>query len=188
MTLKLIAAVAKNGVIGLDNKLPWHLPEDLAYFKATTMGSPVLMGRKTYESIGRPLPGRLNVVLSSQAQWVPAPAKDGTPRELIRFPEPLPMDSQTRIAVVGNMTDATNWLKMFSEVYLIGGSQLYAQALLEQRVDELLLTEIDAEFKGDAYLPPVDKTRFTESSRVHNPATADRPWSFDFVTYAKHPK
>lgn len=186
MKLKLIAAVAKNGVIGIENRLPWHLPEDLAFFKASTMGKPVLMGRKTYESIGRPLPGRLNVILTTQQDWVPAPAKDGTPRAFIRHPEPLPTDHETRIAIVGTLTDAVNWLKMFDTVFLIGGSQLYAQALKAELVHELLLTEINTDFEGDAWLPPVDKSRFSESARVHNPATADRPWSFDFVTYSQH--
>jgi dihydrofolate reductase len=80
MKVSIVAAVAKNGIIGVNNTLPWHLPEDLAFFKQTTLGCPVLMGRKTYESINRPLPGRLNVVLSSNTGWKPSPAKDGTPR------------------------------------------------------------------------------------------------------------
>ena len=185
MKVSMIAAVARNGVIGKDNALPWRLPEDLAFFKQTTLGCPVLMGRKTYESINRPLPGRLNVVLSTQSDWQPQPAKDGTPRAVIAYPDQLPQGDQTHIAKVTNLADAVKWLQGFEQVFLIGGSQLYQQALEQDLVDELLLTELAADFDGDAWLPNWDKNRFKEVQRTPNPATEDRDWSFDFVKYVR---
>lgn len=185
MKVSIVAAVARNGIIGINNSLPWHLPEDLAFFKATTLGCPVLMGRKTYESINRPLPGRLNVVLSTQADWTPAPAKDGTPRSVLMFPQPLPEGSSTQIATATNLPDALQWLNRFEQVFLIGGSNLYQQALTLDLVDELILTEIHQDFEGDASFPLWDRNRFTETNRISNAGTEERPWGFDFVKYAR---
>ena len=185
MKVSIVAAVAKTGIIGIDNRLPWHLPEDLAFFKQTTLGCPVLMGRRTYESINRPLPGRLNVVLSSNADWRPAPAKDGTPRNVIAYPTPLPEGSATQIATASNLPDALKWLSSFEQVFLIGGSNLYQQALEQNVVDELILTEIQKDFEGDASFPAWDHKRFIETDRIANPATPERAWGFDFVKYAR---
>ncbi|MCQ8897126.1 dihydrofolate reductase [Limnobacter humi] len=185
MKVSLIAAVARNGVIGIENRLPWHLPEDLAYFKQTTLGCPVLMGRKTYESINRPLPGRLNVVLTQQTDWAPAPAKDGSPRAVIHPPQALPAGGETAIAVASTLEQALAWLAPFDQVFLIGGSNLYAQAVEQGWVDTLLLTEIHADFAGDAQFPAWPKSRFHETHRIHNPPAGERPWGFDFVTYEK---
>lgn len=184
MKLSLIAAVARNGVIGIDNRLPWHLPEDLAFFKQTTMGCPVLMGRTTYESINRPLPGRLNVVISRQADWQPAPKPDGSARSLIQYPTPLPEGGDTAIALAPSLHAALDWLDSFEHVFLIGGSQVYTQALDDGLVDELVLTEINHDFDGDAHFPDWDRQQFRETHRISNPATAERPWGFDFVQYA----
>lgn len=185
MKVSIVAAVARNGVIGINNSLPWHLPEDLAFFKATTLGCPVLMGRKTYESINRPLPGRLNVVLSTRADWTPAPAKDGTPRPVITYPDTLPDGNSTQIATASNLPDALRWLGRFEQVFLIGGSHLYQQALEQDLVDELILTEIDQDFDGDAYFPEWSRRRFQQISRRSNSPTPERPWGFDFVQYAR---
>jgi dihydrofolate reductase len=185
MKVTIVAAVAKNGIIGIENRLPWHLPEDLAFFKQTTLGSPVLMGRKTYESINRPLPGRLNVVLSSDPNWRPAPAKDGTPRPVIAHPAALPDGNSTQIATATSLPDALAWLDGFQQVFLIGGSNLYQQALDQNLVDELILTEIHHDFEGDARFPDWDPVRFHEVSRTVNPATGERTWGFDFVKYAR---
>ncbi|HEX4855287.1 MAG TPA: dihydrofolate reductase, partial [Limnobacter sp.] len=171
MKVSIVAAVARNGIIGIDNKLPWHLPEDLAFFKATTLGCPVLMGRKTYESINRPLPGRLNVVLSSNPGWEPAPAKDGTPRPFIAYPTELPSGSTTQIATATNLPDALKWLAGFQQVFLIGGSNLYQQALEQDLVDELILTEIHENFEGDASFPDWSRQHFIETERVSNAAS-----------------
>lgn len=185
MKVSIVAAVARNGIIGIDNRLPWHLPEDLAFFKQTTLGCPVLMGRKTYESINRPLPGRLNVVLSSNAAWLPAPAKDGTPRSVISYPSELPGGGTTQIATATSLPDTLKWLSEFSQVFLIGGSNLYQQALDQDLVDELILTEIHQDFAGDASFPQWDHNHFTETDRITNPATNERAWGFDFVKYAR---
>ena len=135
--LALIAARARNGVIGLDNQMPWHLPEDLAYFKRVTLGKPVLMGRKTFESIGRPLPGRLNIVVTRNPDWQAAGVQ------------------------VAHSLDAALALAAAAapeEIMLIGGAELYRQAL--PQADVLYLTEIDAEFAGDAFFPEVDLARW----------------------------
>lgn len=135
--LALIAARARNGVIGLDNRMPWHLPEDLAYFKRVTLGKPVVMGRKTFESIGRPLPGRLNIVVTRNPDWQAAGVQ------------------------VAHSLDAALALAAEAvpeEIMLIGGAELYRQAL--PQADVLYLTEIDAEFAGDAFFPEVDLARW----------------------------
>ncbi|MCG9098967.1 dihydrofolate reductase [Laribacter hongkongensis] len=135
--LALIAARARNGVIGLDNRMPWHLPEDLAYFKRVTLGKPVVMGRKTFESIGRPLPGRLNIVVTRNPDWQAAGVQ------------------------VAHSLDAALALAAAAapeEIMLIGGAELYRQAL--PQADVLYLTEIDAEFAGDAFFPEVDLARW----------------------------
>ncbi|ASJ23610.1 dihydrofolate reductase [Laribacter hongkongensis] len=135
--LALIAARARNGVIGLDNRMPWHLPEDLAYFKRVTLGKPVVMGRKTFESIGRPLPGRLNIVVTRNPGWQAAGVQ------------------------VAHSLDAALALAAAAvpeEIMLIGGAELYRQAL--PQADVLYLTEIDAEFAGDAFFPEVDLARW----------------------------
>ena len=135
--LALIAARARNGVIGLDNRMPWHLPEDLAYFKRVTLGKPVVMGRKTFESIGRPLPGRLNIVVTRNPGWQAAGVQ------------------------VAHSLDAALALAAEAvpeEIMLIGGAELYRQAL--PQADVLYLTEIDAEFAGDAFFPEVDLARW----------------------------
>lgn len=183
MKLKLIAAVARNRVIGKDNALPWHLPEDLAFFKRTTMGCPVVMGRKTWDSIGRPLPGRLNVVLTRNTEWQPALAPDGTVRPFVRYPEPLQAD--TKIAIADGLETARLWLSNLDTVFLIGGANLYEQALQQNQVDELILTEIDNDFEGDASFPHWSKDRFQEVGREHNPPSDDRAWGFDFVQYRR---
>ncbi|HEX4879732.1 MAG TPA: dihydrofolate reductase [Limnobacter sp.] len=185
MRVSLIAAVASNGVIGINNSLPWRLPEDLAFFKQTTLGCPVLMGRKTYESINRPLPGRLNVVVSTNPDWQPAPTAEGAPRTVIRHPESLPGGNHTAIASAPSLQAALAWLERFPQVYLIGGSNLYAQALAGDCVDEMVLTEIHQAFDGDALFPKWSRDRFKETERMANPATTERAWTFDFVKYSR---
>jgi dihydrofolate reductase len=186
MKVSIVAAVAKNGIIGVNNQLPWNLPEDLAFFKQTTLGHPVLMGRKTYESINRPLPNRLNVVLTNKPLWRPAPDKDGKPRNVIIFPHHLPEESNvTQIAIATNLTDALKWLARFEQIFLIGGSNLYQQAINGDWVDELILTEIQTDFEGDALFPKWDQNLFIETNRISNPATSERTWGFDFVKYTR---
>ena len=139
--LSLIAAVAANGVIGSENELPWRLPEDLKRFKALTLGNPVIMGRRTFESIGRPLPGRRNIVVTRNPDY----RAEGCE---------TPNTFEAAIAACNGTTD---------EVFVIGGAQIYAEALpLAQR---LYLTEIRRAFEGDARFPDWDRTVWREVAR-----------------------
>jgi len=160
MTLSLIAAVARNGAIGKDNALLWRLPEDLKFFKRTTLGCPVLMGRKTFESIGRPLPGRRNIVITRNATW----QHDG-------------------VEVAHSLDEALTLAAQEARVFVIGGGELYAQAL--PRADELILTEVDADFEGGTFFPPWDRRAFVEHSReTHH---SDLGWPYHFVVYRRVP-
>jgi dihydrofolate reductase len=158
--ITLIVARARNGVIGRDGTLPWRLPEDLAHFKRTTMGHPIVMGRKTWESIGRPLPGRRSIVVSRQAGSTTAGAE-----------------------VAPSLDAALTLCAGTDEVFVIGGAQLYREAL--PRAQRLIVTEIDADFEGDTEFPPLDPARWIETAREHLPASAGRGFAVDFVTYAR---
>ena len=161
-TLTLIVARARNGVIGRDNELPWRLPEDLAFFKRTTMGAPIVMGRKTHESIGRALPGRRNIVVT----------RDGAKR----FPG---CDTATSLdeALAIAAQDAA------PEAFLIGGAQLYEQGLM--LAHKLVVTEIAADFEGDATFPAPDPSRWRETSRETLHANPPNDFDFAFVTYER---
>jgi dihydrofolate reductase len=148
-TLTIIVARARNGVIGRNNQLPWHLPEDLAFFKRTTMGAPIIMGRKTHESIGRPLPGRRNIVVTRDA----ARRFEGC--------ETAASIEQALALVAESDTP---------EAFLIGGTQLYAEGI--RFADKLVITEIDADFEGDATFPAPDPARWETVSREQHRADA----------------
>lgn len=158
--LTLIVARARNGVIGRDNQLPWRLPEDLAHFKRTTLGRPIVMGRKTWESIGRPLPGRRSLVVSRDTHYA-APGAE----------------------VVRNLDEALARTAAEPEVFVIGGAQLYAAAA--PRAQRLILTQIDADFEGDAHFAAPDVELWQEVAREQHGPSAERPWGFDFVTYER---
>lgn len=138
--LTLVVARARHGVIGRDNTLPWHLPEDLQHFKATTMGHPILMGRRTFESIGRPLPGRRSIVLSRDPGW----AREGCER-------------------AGSLDEAIALCAGLPEAFVVGGAAVYAQAL--PRADRLIVTEVDLEVDGDAWFPAIDPAAWACTSR-----------------------
>lgn len=162
MTVTLILARARNGVIGRDGALPWHLPEDLKRFKALTLGHPVVMGRKTWDSIvarnGKSLPGRRNIVVTRQAE-LQAPGAE----------------------VVTSLDAALALCTGAESVFVIGGAQIYAEAL--PRADCVEMTEIDADFEGDAVMPPLDAAQWQETQReVHGPST-ERQFAYAFVTY-----
>jgi len=159
--LTLIVARASNGVIGRDNTLPWRLPEDLQHFKRTTMGAPVIMGRKTWDSIGRPLPGRRNIVVSRN--------------RILRI---------EGAEVVGSLEDAQRLCIGVEQVFLIGGAQLYAEAL--PSADRLIVTEIDADVEGDAFFPAVDRSKWIESARETHHSEANG-FDYAFVTYERPP-
>lgn len=134
MTVTLVVAMGSNGVIGVDNALPWRLPEDLAHFKQLTLGHPMIMGRTTYESIGRPLPGRTTIVLTRDAAW----SADGV--------ETAP-DLDTALARAAELDD---------DVFVVGGGQVYAEALERDLVDLLCVTRVAQAPDGDTRFPAVD--------------------------------
>lgn len=154
--LVLIAARARNGVIGRDNTLPWRLRADLAHFKRSTLGHTVLMGRKTWESLGRPLPGRRNLVVSRQAGYQAEGA------EVFATPD------EALTAAAGE-----------ERVFLMGGAELYRQ--LMPQVERMLLTEIDAEIEGDAWFPDFSAADFVECGREMHAADDDNDHPYAFV-------
>lgn len=157
-SLTLIVAYSDNRVIGRDNALPWKLPGDLAHFKRSTLGHPIIMGRKTWDSLGRPLPGRSNIVISRN----PAFNASGA----IVTPT-----LEAAIAACGDVEQA----------FVIGGAQIYAQALpLAQRV---LATEVHAQVEGDAFFPLLPAFQWKETERAAQPA--ENGYGFDFVTYER---
>lgn len=159
--LTLIAAVARNGVIGRDNRLPWKLSEDLKRFKALTMGHPLIMGRKTWESLPGILPGRPHIVVSRNPDYR---AEGAT------VVHSLP----AAITAAGSMAGG-------DEVFVIGGAELYAQALAI--ADRLQLTEIDADFEGDAHFPDWDRSLWRETARDSRRSPDNRvAWDYAFVT------
>lgn len=157
----MIAAVAHNGVIGVDNRLPWRLPDDMRRFRDLTTGHSVIMGRRTWESIGKPLPGRQNIVVTrapgrSAADVEFAPSLDAA-LDMANRPEP---------------------------VFVIGGEELYRQAL--PRADLLYLTEILRDFEGDARFPDFDRARWRETSRTpHGSLDAADGFAYHFVSYER---
>jgi dihydrofolate reductase len=160
LDVTIVVARAKNGIIGNKGALPWHLPADLKRFKAITVGKPVVMGRKTFESIGRPLSGRQNIVMTRDPAWT----ADG-------------------VTVVPNLAEAVAAAgldpRVRGDLMIIGGAEIYALALpIATRIE---LTEVDAEPAGDTILPPFDASRWREVARVAHPAEGERP-GFAFVT------
>jgi dihydrofolate reductase len=163
MKIAMIAALGKDRVIGKDNDLAWHLPDDMAYFMRTTTGHHVIMGRKNFESIPekyRPLPKRINIIITRQKDY----KADGA-------------------HVVHSLEDALEIARGNgeNEAFIIGGGEIYALGL--PKADILYLTEIRETFNGDAYFPEVDFSNWDEISRVHHPADARHAHSFDFVIY-----
>jgi len=157
MKISLIAAMAQNRVIGKNNQLPWHMPKDLQHFKALTRGKPVIMGRKTFESIGHPLPKRLNIVISRHADYH-APG----------------------CQVVHSLTEALDAASPAEEVMIIGGAEIYQQALA--RADRMYLTYIHQKIEGDSFFPEWEKGSWHETSRIEHSADQHNCYPFTFVT------
>lgn len=154
----LVAAVARNGVIGAHGKLPWHLPEDLRHFRELTLGHPVIMGRRTWTSLGKPLPGRENIVVTRSA------------------------NCETRGASVANSLESALALCAGEPIaFVIGGAELYAAAL--PLTSGLVLTEIDRDYEGDVYFPTWDRSAWRETQRERH--TAADGMRFDFVLYER---
>ena len=164
MELAVIIAAAENGTIGKDNALPWHLPEDLRYFKRVTMGKPIVMGRKTYESIGRPLPGRTNIVITRAPDWS---------AEGVRVAHSL----DEALSLAGDIAS----LDGVNELMVIGGAQIYKTAL--PMADRLYLTQVHAVVEGDTYLPEIDWSGWKEVSRERHEASDANPYDYSFIVF-----
>jgi dihydrofolate reductase len=158
--LSVIAAVAENNAIGLDNGLPWHLPEDLKHFRSLTMGHHIIMGRKTYESLGRLLPGRITVIVTRQSDYCVAGALVATSLE-------------EAVSLCGND----------DEVFVIGGAELYKLAL--PVADRLYLTEVSGEFAADTFFPAYEKTAWREVARER--LVSEGGLAFSFAVYERQP-
>lgn len=154
MTVTLVAAVGANGVIGVAGGLPWRLPEDLAHFKALTLGHPMIMGRTTFESIGRALPGRTTIVITGQSEW----SADG-------------------VEVAGSLDAAlARAAELDDEVFVVGGAQVYTEALERGLVDVLSISRVAQAPNGDTFFPPIDWQAWNEIGRTPHAG-------FDIVTY-----
>ncbi|MFC5411014.1 dihydrofolate reductase [Larkinella bovis] len=162
MLISLIAAVAENGVIGRDNDLVWRLPDDFKYFKQTTSHHPVLMGRKTFESLGKPLKDRLNVVITRNPDYQP----EGV----------VVVDSLQKALAEARKTG-------ISEAFVIGGAEVYKEAL--PLADRLYVTEVKASVEGDAHFPEFDRVEWQERSRRHHAADERHAFAFDFVVWER---
>lgn len=154
MTVTLVVARARNGVIGAGGAIPWYLPEDFKHFKTLTYGHPIVMGRVTFESIGRPLPGRASIVVTRDAEW-----------------------SHEGVETEASVVDAVNRAReLDDEVFVIGGAQIYAEALAQGLVDRLVVSEVEAEPEGDTWFQVPDDWREVEREAREG---------FDIVTYSR---
>ena len=157
MRISAIFAMSENRVIGKNNQLPWHLPADLRHFKSLTMGKPILLGRKTYESIGRPLPGRCNLVMTRDAQFQ-APG----------------------CVIVNSLETALLAAGYSDEIMVIGGAILYQHLL--PRTQRLYMTVIHHEFEGDTYFPELNMSEWNEIDRIDYDADEENKYSYSFIT------
>jgi dihydrofolate reductase len=159
MIVALIAAVAENGTIGRDGDLPWRLPADLRHFKRLTLGKPVIMGRKTWQSLGRPLPGRRNIVVTRDAGF----AADGA-------------------EIAASLDAALAMTRDVEEAMVIGGGEIYARAMA--RADRLYITHVHAAVEGDTHFPDIDGTEWRETAREEHAAKDGLP-AYSFVSYER---
>lgn len=166
MKVSLMAALAENGVIGQDNALPWHLPNDLQHFKATTLGKPIIMGRKTWESLGRPLPGRKHIVITRQTGY-----------EAPGIQVVSTLDAALQLAQCIALADGVE------ESVIIGGAEIYALAL--PRCDRMYLTEVHADVPGDTFFPAFDHAAWREVQRERFVAENNNPHDYSFVVYER---
>lgn len=168
MKLALIVAMAQNRVIGVNNKLPWYLPHDLKYFKAITMGKPIIMGRKTYDSIGKPLPGRTNIIITRDHNY----SAEGC--SVVHS-----LDQALTLAESVALIDGQE------EVVVIGGEQIYRLSL--PKTDRLYLTQVHADIQGDACFPELVLSDWQEVHREDFPAEGPNPYNYSFITYDRVP-
>ena len=156
--IALVVAMAENRVIGKENKLIWHLPADLKFFKNLTTGHPIIMGRKTFESIGKPLPNRTNIVITRQADFT----AEGC----------MVAHSLTEALMLAQQLD--------SDIFVIGGAEIYKQAMF--LADTIYLTEVHHTFEGDTFFPEIDSVLWQETSREEHKADEKNPYDYAFVT------
>lgn len=164
MKISLIVAVAEGGVIGLDGGLPWHLSADLRYFRRTTMGHPLVMGRKTWDSIGRPLPGRENIVVTRRPDFAPAGVQ-------------VSHDLDDALALAGDIARRDG----VAELMVIGGAQIFDA--VRPRADRIYLTEIHATFPGDVFFGAPDPARWRETSRSERHADERSGLDYTYVVF-----
>lgn len=162
MTTCIIVAAAENHVIGNQGQMPWHLPADLRNFKDLTMDFPIVMGRKTFDSIGKALPGRINVVITHQ-RGLDLPGA----------------------AVVHSLKEALEAVTNYPQVFIIGGSQIYREALEQDLVDLVYLTRVHESYDGDAYFPPLPAARWERVSERRQSPDAHNAVAFSFETYIR---
>ena len=162
MTLSLVVAASSNNVIGSEGRLPWHLPDDLGHFKRLTTGKPVIMGRRTFESIGRPLPGRRNIVMTRRADYIAQACE-----------------------VVSSVHEALELVHGADEVMIIGGGQVYRDFL--PYADRIYLTRVRADVEGDTYFPEIDETGWQLVTSEHHAADNRHAYAFDLLAFERRP-
>lgn len=162
MIVSLIVAASTNNVIGKNNELVWSLPNDMKFFKNTTWAMPVLMGRKTYESLGKPLPGRLNIVITRQENWKPE-----------------------NLTIVHSLESAISAAAMenYQEVFVIGGGEIFKEAM--PIADKIYLTRVDAEPAGDAFFPAIDPQQWTMVSEQSFPPDEKHAYAYHFQLWTR---
>jgi dihydrofolate reductase len=163
MIVSLIVAAGTNNAIGKDNQLLWHLPKDLQFFKQTTWAMPVVMGRKTFESLGgKPLNGRVNIIITRQKDW-----------------------SHEGVVVVHSLADALFFAKEsdYNEVFIAGGGEIYAQAM--SQANKIYMTRVDAVIDGDTFFPEIDNSDFAISNEVSHAAHEKHAYGFSFQTWLR---
>ena len=170
--LSMIVATADNNIIGKDNDMPWHLPADLAYFKKVTLGKPIIMGRKTYESIGRPLPGRRNIVISRDETYIPKGkgADEG-------------VDVVTSVEQALALVDGSNGNEAVEEIMVIGGGAIYKHCL--SNADRLYITHIKASIDGDTQFPCYEDGSWQKISSELRPSDEKNIYDLDFCIYQR---
>lgn len=156
MTINIIAAMAENNAIGKDNKLLWHLPADLKYFKEKTTGHTIIMGRKTYDSVGKPLPNRRNIVITRKNIQIEG------------------------CEVVNSLADALDLCNDEKDVFIVGGAEIYNQSMVI--TDQIYLTIVHQTFEGDAFFPEISKTEWKEISREDHEADEKNTIPYSFIT------
>ena len=170
--LSMIVATADNNIIGKNNTMPWHLPADLAYFKKVTLGKPIVMGRKTYESIGRPLPGRRNIVISRDENYVPQGQRTAEGIDVV-----------TSVEHALALVDGSNGSEAVAEIMVIGGGAIYQHCLA--KADRLYITHIKAVIDGDTQFPSYDDGSWQQMASELRPSDDKNAYDLDFCVYQR---